>query len=149
MGKPYFSIVELSSPTLDARRGSILLCTKGSGEQSREEGKTFWSSIEPKNELFKLRVSGLVKLRVCVGREILGREGLVTGTGDLLTRLAGDSMVWSWERILGSKTGPCWRIGGGGECSGVVTRVQTESEGDVSADEYMESNEPVRACPEL
>ena len=61
-------------------------------------------------------------------------------------------MAWSWERILGSRMGPCCRTGGGwGDRDGVVTRVHVlaESEGDDSAVEQKEPYELDRACPGL
>jgi hypothetical protein len=64
VGKPYFSSEEPSRLTLEARRGSVASWAKAIGEQSREEGNETCSSAEAKKELLKLRVSGLVKLRV-------------------------------------------------------------------------------------
>lgn len=80
--------------------------------------------------------SGLVKLRVCVGRKALFFTP--DGGGDVLMRFGGEGaideapMAWSWLRILGNSRGPWVRIG---ERAGVVLRVlvvANDSEGDDS-----------------
>lgn len=79
------------------------------GEHRSDCDMVFWSSMAGKKAFENwFSVSGLVKLRACVGRKAVRRRlGLGAGAGEVLTRFGGESMAWSWERILGSKMGPC------------------------------------------
>lgn len=78
--------------------------------------------------------------------DVLTRFGARTGTAG-----AALSRSWSCDRILGSSSGPCCRMGAGaGERAGVVMRVLTETASEVDGDEsceYTELCDAERACP--
>ena len=106
------------------------------GEQRRGEGAG-WSSGGGVTDRLKLTMgSGCVKLLECTGRNPVVAGGGVAGfeAGPMvLCLLAGlgigdngddeatdDWMSWSWLRILGSKIGPCCRVGEDDERTGVA-----------------------------